>query len=135
MIAPTLVSHSASVALEPEEVRRLVSIGFHGVLNGKPEPALRLFESLCTVRPDAGFPRIGCALALIAMGRAEEAVRVLEETLRRRPDDDDVRVYLGMTLRMANRGQQAGAVLTTLAERNDDSARTRLARQLLKLSL
>lgn len=135
MIAPVQALSAPSLALESDEIRRLVSIGFHGALNGKPEAAQRLFENLCVVRPDDGFPRIGWALALMARGRAEEAVRMLEEALRCRPDDDDVRVFLGMALRMANRGGQAGAVLSTLADRSGESAGTRLAQQLLKLSL
>ena len=135
MIALAHVPPAPSLALESDEIRRLVSIGFHGALNGKPEAAQRLFENLRAIRPDEGFPRIGCALALLARGRAEEAVRVLEEALRRRPGDDDVRVFLGMALRMANRGGQAGSVLSTLADRSGDSAGTRFAQQLLKLSL
>jgi predicted Zn-dependent protease len=135
MIAPGVVTQASSVVLESGEVRRLVSIGFHGVFNGKPKAALRLFEALSVIRPNEGFPRIGRALALLAMGRAEEAVRVLEETSSCRPDDDDVRVYLGMALRLANRGRQSDAVLASVAERPGDSARTRLAQQLLKLSL
>ncbi|HEV7692570.1 MAG TPA: hypothetical protein VGO52_17165, partial [Hyphomonadaceae bacterium] len=85
MIAPGIAAQSPGLAvqapaftLEAGEVRRLASIGFHAVLNGKPEAAQRLFEGLSVVRPDDGFPRIGCALALMQRGRAEEAVRVLE---------------------------------------------------------
>lgn len=135
MIALAGAAPTSHVALEPDEVRRLVSIGFHAVLNGKPDAAQRLFEGLSIVRPDDGFPRIGCALALMQKGRAEDAVRVLEEALRRGPNDEQVRVFLGMSLRLANRGSQAGAVLAPLAQRSSDSAGTRFARQLLKLSL
>jgi Flp pilus assembly protein TadD len=140
MIMPMPMSAAAAaqasdMALQPVEVRRLVSIGFYAVLNGKPEAGQRLFEALSVVRPDESFPRIGCALALMQRGRAEEAVRVLEDALGRCPNDDQVRVFLGMSLRLANRGSQAGAVLAPLAERSSDSAGTRFARQLLKLSL
>jgi predicted Zn-dependent protease len=135
MIAPAGALDASSVALESAEIRRLVSIGFYGALNGKPEAAQRLFESLGALRPDEGFPRIGCALALLARGRAEEAVRLLEDALRRRPHDEDVRLFLGMALRMANRDRQAGAVLSSVAQCNSDSAGTRLARQLLTLTL
>jgi len=142
VIAPGIAAHSSGLAVEPlafaleaGEIRRLVSIGFHAVLNGQPEAAQRLFEGLSVVRPDHGFPRIGCALALMQKGKAEEAVRVLERALRRCPNDEQVRVFLGMSLRMANRVCQAGAVLAPLAARSGDSAGTRFARQLLKLSL
>jgi Flp pilus assembly protein TadD len=135
MIASAGAAQAPHLTLEPAEVRRLVSIGFHALLNGKPEAAQRLFEGLSLVRPHEGFPRIGCALALMQRGRAEEAVKVLEDALRRCPNDEHVRVFLGMSLRLANRGSQAGAVLAPLAGRTDDSGGTRFARQLLNLAL
>jgi predicted Zn-dependent protease len=135
MIAPAGAFDPSNVALESAEIRRLVSIGFHGALNGKPEAAQRLFENLEVLRPDAGFPRIGCALTLLARGRAEEAVRLLECALLRHPDDEDMRVFLGLALRMANRGRQAGAVLSSVAQCKRESAGTRLAQQLLTLTM
>ncbi len=122
-------------ALDAGEIRRLVSIGFHGVMNGKPEAALRLFSELGSLRPDEGFPRIGSALALMAVGRANDAVRVLEGALAKRPDDDEIRVFLGMTLRIANRGHQARAVLAPVIKRETDTPTARLARQLFDLPL
>jgi Flp pilus assembly protein TadD len=136
MIKPGGTLPEATVAgLDAEEVRRLASIGFHGVLNGQPEAALRLFEGLGTLRPDAGFPRIGSALALMAVGRAADAARVLEDALVRRPDDDEIRVFLGMTLHIANRTHQARAVLEPVVARETDTPIARLARQMLDLPL
>ncbi len=40
----TGAASAEAAALSPGEVRELVSIGFHGLLNGKAEPALRLFD-------------------------------------------------------------------------------------------
>jgi len=117
-------------ALRPEEIRSLVSIGFHGLLNGKHEAALRLFEGLGVLRPHAPFPRIGSALSLIAAGRAEEAIRVLERTHELLPQNDEVRVFLGMTLRIASREHQARAVLATLVGRDAQEPAARLARRL-----
>ncbi len=121
--------------LDPEEIRQLVAIGFHGVLTGKPEASLRLFEGMGTLRPNEGFPRIGSALALMAVGRANEAARVLEEALAKRPDDDEIRVFLGMTLRIANRAHQARAVLAPVMKREVETPTVRLARQLFDLPL
>jgi len=121
------------MALEAQEVRRLVSIGFHAVLNGAPNSALRLFESLTTLRPRAGFPRIGSALALLATGRPEEAARVMERAHALQPHDDEVRVILGMTLCFAERSQRGCAVLAQVAQREADMPAARLARRLLKL--
>jgi Flp pilus assembly protein TadD len=119
--------------LAAEEVRELVSIGFHGLLNGKGQDALRLFEALTLLRPGDGFPRIGNALALSSLGRPAEAARVLEAALASRPHDDSIRLFLGMTLRFANRGHHARAVLSPLVSRCDDSSATRLARHLSDL--
>ncbi len=135
MIAPVACARPALAVLDGEEIRLLVSIGFHGALNGKPDAALRLFEALGVLRPQDGFPHIGSAVALMAVGRPNEAARVLEEVLTRRPDDDLVRVFLGMTLRLANRGHHARAVLAILAERDSDTPIARLARQLLESPL
>ena len=131
MIDPVNSPRSVA-ALEPGEIRRLVSIGFHGVLNGNAQAALCLFESLGTLRPRAGFPRIGRGLALMATGRADEAARVLERAHALEPQDDDVRLFYGMALRMANRGHQARAVLAQLARRGADPA-ARFARRLSNL--
>ena len=116
-----------------EEVRRLASIGFHGVLNGAAEPALRLFEGLTVLRPHASCPRIGSALALLALGHPEEAARVLERAQALQPDDDQVRVFLGMTLCFADRAQHGCAVLAQLARGQADMPAARLARRLLRL--
>ncbi len=121
--------------LTAEEMRELVSIGFHGALNGRPHAALRLFQMLEVLRPEEGFPRIGQALALMALGRPDEAARLLEAALASRPHDDSLRVFLGMTLRIANRGHRARSVLSSLAGRTEDSAPIRLARQLSALVL
>jgi Flp pilus assembly protein TadD len=120
-------------ALEPEEIRRLASIGFHGLLNGRSVAALRLFESLVALRPGATFPLIGSALALLATGRPEEAARVLEHAQALQPDDEQVRVFLGMTLCFAERTQRGWAVLASLAQRGADMPAVRLARRLLRL--
>jgi thioredoxin-like negative regulator of GroEL len=138
MIAPSMNvpnPSTAAVDLTAKEVQQLVWLGFQGVLNGMPEAALRIFNSLDVVRPEESFPRIGIAVAQMSTGRADDAVRTLEEVARRRPDDEAARVFLGMALRMANRGRQADGVLTTLADRTDEGANTRLARQLIKLPL
>lgn len=116
--------------LGPEEIRSLVSIGFHGLLNGKHGIALRLFEALQLVRPQAPFPRIGSALSMMAAGRADEAARVLERAHALLPQDDDIRVFLGMALRIANRGHQARVVLAPLVETDSDAPAVRLARRL-----
>jgi Flp pilus assembly protein TadD len=120
-------------ALQPEEIRRLASIGFHGLLNGRPVAALCLFESLAALRPEATFPLIGSALALLATGRPEEAARVLERAQALRPGDDEVRVFLGMTLCFAERTQRGRAMLVSLAQRGADMPAVRLARRLLRL--
>jgi hypothetical protein len=120
-------------ALEPVEIRRLASIGFHGLLNGKPLVALRLFESLAVLRPEATFPLIGSALALLATGRPEEAAWVLEQAHELQPHDEEVRVFLGMTLCFAERTQRGCAVLASLAQRGADMPAVRLAQRLLRL--
>ena len=127
---PQRVGCHAPASLEGSEIRQLVSVGFHGLLNGKPQAALRLFEGLTALRPEAGFPRIGKALALLACGRAQEAARVLEDALLARPDDDDLRVFLGMTLHVGQREHHARAVLATLTERGIGSPAARLAQRL-----
>jgi Flp pilus assembly protein TadD len=129
MMSPCACAHEVE-ALGPGEIRSLVSIGFHGLLNGQHEPALRLFEALQVLRPLAPFPLIGSALSMIAAGRADEAARVLERAHALLPQDDDVRVFLGMTLRIASRGHQARAVLGTLVGSDSDTPAVRLARRL-----
>jgi|GEM_PF-2063478 len=116
--------------LAAEEIRQLVSIGFHGVLNGKVDEARRLFEQLAVLRPGEGFPHIGTALALAAMGRPDEAAAVLEKVLAQRPDDDEVRVFLGMMLRLARRDHHARTVLAALSGRDGETPAHRLARSL-----
>lgn len=120
-------------ALEPEEIRRLASIGFHGLLNGRALGALHLFEHLAVLRPNATFPLIGSALALLTTGRPEEAARVLEQAQVLQPDDQQVRVFLGMTLCFAESTQRGCAVLASLAQRGADMPAVRLARRLLRL--
>jgi Flp pilus assembly protein TadD len=132
MIRPGTAMTAAASPLDAQEIRQLVSIGFHGALNGRPEGALRLFEGLAGVRPTEGFPRIGSALALLAMGRANEAVRVLQDALIIRPDDEQIRVFLGMTLCVASRGTHARKVLRTLTESAVDTPVARLARRLFE---
>ncbi len=132
MIA-TGAASAETAALSSGEVRELVSIGFHGLLNGKPEPALRLFDGLSVLRPSETFPLIGWGLALMASGRVHEAVRILEKAQALKPHDDDVRVFLGMALRLANHEHHARAVLATMAQGTGDTPVVRLARGLCEL--
>lgn len=132
------IGHSSAAltrAIDADEMRRLVSIGFYGALNGQAEPALRLFDALGMLRPDQGFPYIGKALALMATGRPSEAARVLEDGLARYPGDDEMRVLLGVSLRVGNRGHHARAVLESLAVRDAQTAAVRFARKLIAMPL
>jgi predicted Zn-dependent protease len=122
----------APAPLEAGEIRRLVSIGFHAVLNGKPQLAKRLFDGLAALRPQEGFPRIGKALALLAEGRPHEAARVLEDALARRPQDEDLQVFLGMALHIGQRAHHARTVLAALAQSDGASPAARLAQRLFE---
>ncbi len=136
MIGSRSFARPPLAAFDAEEIRELLLVGFHGTLNGKPEPALRLFEMLGALHPQEGFLHIGNAIAMLAVGLPpDEVSRVLETALQNRPQDDEIRVFLGMTLRIANRGQLARAVLEPLALRDCNTPTARLARRLLDLPL
>lgn len=117
------------------EVRRLMEIGLHAAFNGQPNRALRLFEALSRLRPDAAFPRIGMAQSLLTAGREAEAVRVLEVLHAVAPQDDDVRVMLGLALRIARRAAQTERVLLPLLDDGRDARAARLARRLIALPM
>ena len=112
-----------------EEMRTLVRIGFHGLFNGRPALALRLFEALTHLRPDRAFPYVGRALALTMVGRAGEAVRVLEGEGRIAcPKDESITLFLGVALHFDGRLSRARQVLSSVAENAEGAA---LARELL----
>lgn len=134
MMWPT--NQPAPPELPPEWVRALLAIGFHATLNGQPGPALRVFEGLSVLRPQAAFPCVGRGLALVASGRSTEAAQVLEQGMTMTAQDehgngDTIRVFLGLALRLARREHHARAVLTAVAESAQDAQAQRLARHLL----
>jgi predicted Zn-dependent protease len=119
--------------LSSDEVRQLMEIGFHAAFAGRVPEALALFEALGRLRPQAGFPRIGTAQALLVAGRENEAVRVLEVAHGQDPADDDVRVMLGLALRLARRSAQTERVLEPLLRSDGDDGPGRLARRLMAM--
>ncbi len=118
------------VALSSAEIRELVAIGFRGLLNGRQQPALQVFEALSVLRPGETFPLIGRGLAHLASGRVNEALRVLDAALAMQPDDEDARVFLGMALNLANYEHHSRAVLAAVAQDPRDLPVARLARGL-----
>ena len=115
-----------------DEIRLLLQLGLHAAFNRRTAAALRLFDALARLRPLAGFPAIGQALALLAAHRVDDAVRKLEHAVSARPEDHEARALLGLALRLARRQAQARQVLAPLLVCGERDAATRLAHELVR---
>jgi hypothetical protein len=108
-LAMTADAAQADPCLVPADVRLLSAIGFMAAKSGCLVPALRIFESLHLLRPQAAFPLIGMAVAYMAVAMPGEAVHVLRERASECClGTDDLRPWLCLALQQS--GNQHAAL-------------------------
>lgn len=103
LVGSRLVSEADSERCETSllqaDVRILSAIGFMAAKAGFLIPALRIFDSLRLLRPQAAFPWIGMAIAYMAVGMAAEAVHVIRDRERETcVENEDIRPWLCLAL-------------------------------------
>lgn len=98
---------AATLALDPDHLQALVSMGVLAISKGKVEDALAFFERAAQ-NPDATGPvHINKANALIALGRVEDAKSGLITYLEAVPDDAKALYSLAMAERRLNELEDA----------------------------
>ena len=113
------------------ELRLLSAIGFFAAKSGCLAVAIRIFESLRTLRPGATFPFIGLAVAYLAVGMDSEAVHVLRDRgVRECEDDNELRLWLALAYYQSGNHTQAIAELQASLKREPAEASHPLAERL-----
>jgi tetratricopeptide (TPR) repeat protein len=89
------------LALAPDSVAFLTSIGVLLDDLGRPEEALRYLKDAVARAPDAASAKRNLVASLLRAGRAAEALRGCEELLERAPDDQQLIAYRATALRLS----------------------------------
>ena len=118
-----------------DDVRLLTEIGFLASARGDVARAEVIFGALLLSRPDAAFPRVGLATALMNASRPGEAAALLAKTVNLTGADADlVQAMLGLALQLDGKTAQSSRVLRDLIKgRTDDEAPSDGVRLALKL--
>ena len=120
--------------ISANELRLLAAIGFFAAKSGCLAVAIRIFESLRTLRPGTTFPFIGLAVAYLAVGMDSEAVHVLRDRgVRECEDDNEIRLWLALAYHQSGNHTQAIAELQALLKREPAEASHPLAERLSRL--
>jgi hypothetical protein len=88
--------------------------------------AQAVFGALESVRPQAAFPYVGQAVALLNAGRGDDAVAVLERGLAApgQADGGELQAFRGLALQLAGRSSESIRAMRAAGD-------TRLARAML----
>lgn len=120
--------------ISANELRLLAAIGFFAAKSGCLAVAIRIFESLCTLRPGTTFPFIGLAVAYMVVGMDSEAVYVLRDRgVRECKDDNELRLWLALAYHQSGNHAQAIAELQAWLKREPAEASHPLAERLSRL--
>jgi tetratricopeptide (TPR) repeat protein len=117
-------------ALDADDLRLLLEIGYVAAGNGYFQEAEAIFRGVAAKRPESTAPSIGRAIAALNRGSAAEAAAILETERTRCPQDDLLRAFLGLALKSAGRTAESVALLNAVLDSADPTA-ANLARALL----
>jgi len=97
------------IPIKPEDIRLLTEVGFLAGARGDLRAACTIFAALEACRPNAAFPYIGLAMALLNLRLHDEAVRVLDRGLKLvdAADQADIKATRALALRLAGRGTES----------------------------
>ncbi|HSV44835.1 MAG TPA: hypothetical protein VLJ58_03500, partial [Ramlibacter sp.] len=112
--------------LPPEDIKLLTEVGFLASARADVRRAETVFGALEQLRPDAAFPYVGAATALLNAGRAEEAVAALDRGLAAdgQRDAGELQAFRGLALQLAGRASESVRAMRAAGD-------TRLARAML----
>lgn len=116
----SLISGSTT-PLDSDDVRLLTEIGFLASARGDVLRAEVIFGALMLFRPNAAFPYVGLATALMNARRPGEAAAVLAKAVDLTGADDDlVKAMQGLALHLDGHAAQSSRVLRDLISRRSD---------------
>lgn len=95
--------------MKTEDIRLLTEVGFLAAARGDVQRASVIFRALERLRPQAGFPCIGLAVALLNAGKPADAVLELDSGLLRVPASDaaELHAFRGLALQKAGRQSES----------------------------
>jgi hypothetical protein len=99
-----------------EDIRLLAAIGFLASKSGCVAPAIRIFQALIKLRPQADYPYIGLSIAFMAVGMNSAAIEVLME--RESPtnsESDSMDLWRSLAFHLAGNRSSAAASLKKYA--------------------
>jgi predicted Zn-dependent protease len=106
-----------SSVITSDEIRLLAAIGFLAGKSGCAAPAIRIFQSLITLRPRSEFPYIGLSIAYMAVGMNTEAVHALtERACNARTQSDSLELWRSLAFHLAGSRSLAAASLQKYSE-------------------
>jgi hypothetical protein len=114
-----------------DDVRLLAAVGFLAGKSGCVAPAIRIFQAIIKLRPDADFPFIGLSIAYMSVGMNAEAVQVLAE--RQCPDakaSDPIDLWRSLAFHVAGDRSSAAASLQRYAMGSPDDTQQALVQRL-----
>lgn len=95
--------------LPSEDIRLLTEVGFLAGARGDLASARKIFTALELCRPDAGFPYVGLAMALMNRREYDEALRTLDRglPLAKAEDQPDLHAMRALALRLDGRAGES----------------------------
>lgn len=95
--------------MQAEDIRLLTEVGFLAAARGDLKRAGVIFGALERLRPEAPFPYIGLAVALLNAGQSAEAVHELDSGLLRVPASQaaDLHAFRGLALQKSGRQSES----------------------------
>lgn len=95
--------------MQSEDIRLLTEVGFLAAARGDLQRAGVIFGALERLRPAAGFPYIGLAVAMLNAGKPDAAVHELDNGLLHVPlaDAPELHAFRGLALQKAGRQSES----------------------------
>jgi hypothetical protein len=109
-----------SANLQADDVRLLAAVGFMAARSGLTGLAIRIFQGLSVIRPEADFPRIGMVISYLCRGDCEKALQYVAECDKQRLSiNPELRALKALSLNLLGRLVEASELIDTVI---DDSS-------------